>query len=81
MFTDIVGSTALMEQLGEERWLEIFDWHTALVQQQTSMFGGAVVKNQGDGFMLAFPAMGSAAACAIGLRRASTKDSKVSKST
>ena len=48
----------------------MFDWHAALVQQQTSMFGGAVVKNQGDGFMLAFPAMGSAAACAIGLQRA-----------
>jgi adenylate cyclase len=73
MFTDVVGSTALMEQLGESRWLEIFNRHAALVQQQTSMFGGAVVKNQGDGFMLAFPAMGSAAACAIGLQRAISK--------
>ena len=73
MFTDVAGSTALMEHLGESRWLEMFDWHAALVQQQTSMFGGAVVKNQGDGFMLAFPAMGSAAACAIGLQRAISK--------
>jgi adenylate cyclase len=37
------------------------------------MFGGSVVKNQGDGFMLAFPAVGSAAACAVGLQRATSK--------
>jgi adenylate cyclase len=73
MFTDVVGSTALMEQLGESRWLELFDWHAELVRQQTLMFGGSVVKNQGDGFMLAFPAIGSAAACAIGLQRAINK--------
>jgi adenylate cyclase len=69
VFTDMVGSTALMEQLGEARWIELFDWHTELVKKQTKMFGGSVVKNQGDGFMLAFPAVGSAAACAIGVQR------------
>lgn len=73
MFTDVVDSTALMEQLGEARWLEIFNWHNQLVHQQTLIFGGSVVKNQGDGFMLAFPAIGSAAACAIGLQRAISK--------
>lgn len=69
VFTDMVDSTTLMEQLGESRWIELFDWHSENVKQQTRMFGGSVVKSQGDGFMLAFPAVGSAAACAIGLQR------------
>jgi adenylate cyclase len=69
MFTDLEGSTALMESLGEESWLELLEWHESIVKQQTSLFGGTVVKGQGDGFMLAFPAAGSAAACAIALQR------------
>jgi adenylate cyclase len=69
MFTDIVNSTALMEALGEQKWLELLSSHSELVRQQTAAFGGTVVKGQGDGFMLAFPAVGSAAACAIALQR------------
>ncbi len=69
MFTDIEGSTALMETLGEDRWLELLEWHDAAVRQQTGLFGGTVVKGQGDGFMLAFSAAGSAAACAAALQR------------
>jgi class 3 adenylate cyclase len=70
MFSDIEGSTALMETLGEESWLELLDWHEGVVQRQTALFGGSVVKGQGDGFMLAFPAAGSAAACAVAIQRA-----------
>jgi class 3 adenylate cyclase len=69
MFTDLEGSTALMESLGEDRWLELLKWHDSIVKQQTAVFGGAVVKGQGDGFMLAFPAAGSAAACAMAVQR------------
>jgi class 3 adenylate cyclase len=69
MFTDLEGSTALMESLGEERWLELLAWHDSVVKQQTAVFGGTVVKGQGDGFMLAFPASGSAAASAMAIQR------------
>jgi class 3 adenylate cyclase len=70
MFTDIEGSTNLLESLGEHRWLELLRWHDGVVRLQTGVFGGVVVKGQGDGFMLAFPAVGSAAACAIAIQRA-----------
>ncbi|HXY44095.1 MAG TPA: adenylate/guanylate cyclase domain-containing protein [Acidimicrobiales bacterium] len=70
MFTDIEGSSALMESLGEEAWLELLEWHDRMVKQQTAIFGGTVVKGQGDGFMLAFPATGSAAASAAAIERA-----------
>ena len=64
VFTDIENSTVLMETLGEERWLELLEWHHHAMRRQTTLFGGSVVKGQGDGFMLAFPAAGSANACA-----------------
>ena len=70
VFTDIENSTALMESLGEDRWLELLEWHDRAVRQQTTLFGGSVVKGQGDGFMLAFPASGSATACAMAIQRA-----------
>ena len=70
MFTDIEGSTALMETLGEESWLELLEWHDRALRQQVTLFGGSVVKNLGDGFMLGFPATGSAAACAVAIQRA-----------
>jgi hypothetical protein len=56
VFTDIEGSTSMMEALGEDKWFELVNWHERAVRQQTAIFGGTVVKNQGDGFMLAFPA-------------------------
>ena len=68
-FTDIEGSAALMESLGEASWLKLLSWHDGIVRQQTSLFGGSVVKGQGDGFMLAFPAVGSAVSCAIAIQR------------
>jgi adenylate cyclase len=69
VFTDIQGSTALMESLGEPRWLELLAWHDGVVQHQTAVFGGTVIKSQGDGFMLSFPAPGPAAACAVSIQR------------
>lgn len=69
VFTDIEGSTDLMETLGEEQWLRLLGWHNDAVTKQTQLFGGGVVKGQGDGFMLAFPASGSATASAMAIQR------------
>jgi len=69
-FTDIEGSTALMETLGETSWLELLAWHEGVVRRQTVLFGGVVVKGQGDGFMLAFPSIGAGASCAMAIQRA-----------
>ena len=69
VFTDIEGSTALMESLGEAEWTSMLAWHDEHITSQTSAFGGIVVKGQGDGFMLAFPAPGAATACAVAIQR------------
>jgi adenylate cyclase len=70
MFTDIEGSTSLLESLGEPQWLELLEWHDSVVNQQLRIFGGKLIKGQGDGFMLAFPAAGSATACAVAIQKA-----------
>ncbi|MGN6377736.1 MAG: adenylate/guanylate cyclase domain-containing protein [Gaiellales bacterium] len=63
-FTDIEGSTALNASFGDAAWLEVLRVHNRLVTSATVEHGGTVVKNQGDGFMLAFPSARRALACA-----------------
>ena len=69
-FTDIEDSTRLNAFLGDERWFEILSAHNGVLEDATSEFGGTVVKNQGDGFMLAFASSRTAIRCAIAVERA-----------
>jgi class 3 adenylate cyclase len=68
-FTDIEDSTRLNELLGDHRWVEVLRAHNDAVRVVTSDFGGTVVKNQGDGFMLAFPSARRALNCAQAIER------------
>ena len=70
VFTDIEGSTAMMEQLGEQASFEIMRAHNKLVRSVVAKFGGDVIKSQGDGFMLVFGSASSALSCAVQLQRA-----------
>ncbi len=70
IFTDIVGSTEMLERLGEERWLELIQTHNRLVSECVEAHEGTVVKSQGDGFMLAFSHSSVALRCAANLQRA-----------
>ena len=70
VFTDIEGSTEMMERLGEEAWLEMMRAHNKLVRGVVAKCGGDVVKSQGDGFMLVFRSASSALSCAVELQRA-----------
>ncbi len=70
LFTDIVGSTVLAERLGDQRWSELLREHNTLVRDEISRHGGDEVKNQGDGFMVAFRSARRALLAAIGIQRA-----------
>jgi class 3 adenylate cyclase len=72
MFTDIEESSVLTEQLGDRRWLEVLRAHNAVVREHVAAHGGYEVKNQGDGFMVAFSSARQALHCAIGIQRALT---------
>ncbi|MHB8693392.1 MAG: adenylate/guanylate cyclase domain-containing protein [Solirubrobacteraceae bacterium] len=70
VFTDIVGSTEMMERLGEERWIEMMHSHNRLVRDCVARRDGEVVKSQGDGFMIVFASATSALVCGVELQRA-----------
>jgi class 3 adenylate cyclase len=70
VFTDVEGSTEMLERLGEERWFEVMLAHNRLVQMAVSEHGGSVVKSQGDGFMILFASARAALAFAVALQRA-----------
>lgn len=54
VFSDIEGSTECNERMGDRAWVKLLDRHNRLVQKCVESHGGHVVKNQGDGFMIAF---------------------------
>jgi class 3 adenylate cyclase len=70
LFTDIEGSTAMTERLGDRRWVELLRAHNAIVREHVAAHGGFEVKSQGDGFMLAFQSARRALQCAVALQRA-----------
>jgi class 3 adenylate cyclase len=54
LFTDIEGSTALTERLGDELWVDVLSAHDAVVRDALRVQGGREVKTVGDGFMAVF---------------------------
>lgn len=53
LFTDIEGSTRLVQGLGD-RWVEALEEHNRLVRQAIEAHRGVVVKTEGDSFFAVF---------------------------
>ena len=70
LFTDIEGSTALTQRLGDARARELMREHERLTREALASHGGAEVKTMGDGFMASFNSATRALECAIALQRA-----------
>lgn len=70
LFTDIEGSAALAERLGDQRWIGVLQTHNALIREQVAVHGGTELKAQGDGFLIVFSSARRALLCAIGIQRA-----------
>jgi class 3 adenylate cyclase len=69
-FTDIEDSLRLNAFLGDKRWLEVLHAHNDVIKRLTAEHNGAVVKSQGDGFMLAFASSRRAVTCAQAIDQA-----------
>jgi class 3 adenylate cyclase len=67
LFTDIVDSTGMAADLGDQRWRELLESHRRGVRDALGRFGGREVKTLGDGFLVSFdgPARGIRCAQAI----------------
>jgi class 3 adenylate cyclase len=64
LFTDIVGSTERLVELGDAGWRELVERHHALVRQQLARFRGEEVDTAGDGFFARFDGPARAVHCA-----------------
>jgi eukaryotic-like serine/threonine-protein kinase len=69
LFSDIENSTLINERLGDERWIALLREHNSIFRRRVAEHGGYEVKNQGDGFMLAFGDPEAALACAVDVQR------------
>jgi class 3 adenylate cyclase len=68
VFTDIENSTHLNVSFGDKAWFEVLRAHNDLVAKTTREHGGTVVKNSGDGFMLAFSSSRRALNAAVAMQ-------------
>jgi class 3 adenylate cyclase len=70
LLTDIVGSTARAEELGDQRWRSLLDAHHAAVRREFAHFRGREVKSLGDGFLATFDGPARAIRCASAITEA-----------
>ncbi len=54
VFTDIVDSTKLANELGDERWIDLFLKHCARARELMPKYNGHEIKTIGDSFMVIF---------------------------
>jgi len=64
LFTDIVGSTQLAQELGDSRWRNLLTKHHAIVRRSLKQHGGREIDTAGDGFLATFDQPTDAIACA-----------------
>ena len=69
MFTDIVGSTNLLETIGDEAWEDVARWHNETLQTLIRSHRGEVVHTTGDGLFAAFDDAAGATTCAVAIQR------------
>jgi class 3 adenylate cyclase len=70
LFTDIVGSTAKVAELGDRRWRELLQQHHVLVRRQLARFSGRELDTAGDGFFATFDGPARAIRCATSITAA-----------
>lgn len=69
MFTDIVGSTSLLEAMGDEAWGHVLRWHNDTLRELVAAHHGEVLRSIGDGLFAAFDDPADALACGVAIQR------------
>jgi len=70
LFTDIEGSTPLLERLGRDRYGQLLQQQRGLLRTAIEEGGGAEVDVTGDALLAAFSSAGGAVAAAVAAQRA-----------
>ncbi len=69
LFTDMEGSTALTERLGDAAAMDLLRSHDAIIREALGRYEGRKVKHTGDGAMASFTAASQAVECSIAIQR------------
>jgi len=70
VFTDIEGSTRLLQELGDEEFGRVSSEHRRIVRETFGAQGGTEIDTQGDAFFFSFPRARDAVAAAVEAQRA-----------
>ena len=69
LFTDLEGSTALLNQVGESTFMELLGEHDALIRRALLNSNGREVKHTGDGILASFDEIADALSCSLEIQK------------
>jgi len=69
LFTDMEGSTALTQRLGDAAAQKVVHAHNHIVREALTAHGGTEIKHTGDGLMVSFPSATRAVECAVAIQQ------------
>jgi class 3 adenylate cyclase/pimeloyl-ACP methyl ester carboxylesterase len=73
LFTDIVDSTQLANDFGDEKWSDLLEGHHEAVRRELEVFRGHEVKTTGDGFHATFDGPARSVQCAAAIRESTRR--------
>ena len=76
LFTDVVGSTELLQRLSPDAAEEVRRGHFSILRQAIAEAGGTEVKNLGDGLMVVFASASAALGCAVAMQQGVERDNR-----
>ena len=68
LFTDVVGSTERVSELGDAGWRDLVERHHELVRRMLARFRGTEIDTAGDGFFATFDGPARAIRCASAIQ-------------
>ena len=74
LFTDMVGSTSMTQQLGDELALNMLEVHDRIVRAALKSTSGREVKHTGDGIMAVFHSAASAVRCGMNVQQGISRE-------
>jgi class 3 adenylate cyclase len=68
LFTDLEGSTSLLDRLREASYMELLTEHDRIIRRALAEWNGREVKHTGDGVMASFTVVSDSLACALAIQ-------------
>ncbi len=68
LFTDLEGSTSLLQEVGEATYMGLLDEHDRIMRRSLSAWRGREVKHTGDGVLASFDDTANALECSLAIQ-------------